>query len=84
MLAIEKGVGIVTRELNHVWTRISCVPGRAGQGSALIVDYGSEQLKMEPTLRGFSRHRLVEDILQRPGEIDITADVDFGTLKYGC
>lgn len=80
---LKRGLSKVTRELNHVCIRVAYVPGRAGQGSALIVDYGSEQLKMEPTLRGFSRHRLVEDILQRPGEIDITADVDFGTLKYG-
>ena len=60
----------------HIFVRF------AGHGSGLIVDYGAMQPKMEPTLRGFSRHQLVEDILKRPGEIDITADVDFGTLQY--
>ena len=48
----------------------------------LIVDYGPAVPRLHSSLRGFSRHRLVHDILERPGEIDITADVDFASLKY--
>jgi SAM-dependent MidA family methyltransferase len=45
------------------------------------VDYGDAGPKLEPTLRGFKQHRLVEDVFRDVGEMDITADVDFGTLK---
>jgi NADH dehydrogenase [ubiquinone] 1 alpha subcomplex assembly factor 7 len=48
-------------------------------GSSLIIDYGHEGQK-EDTLRGFKNHKLVE-ILDNPGEIDITADVNFSHLR---
>jgi NADH dehydrogenase [ubiquinone] 1 alpha subcomplex assembly factor 7 len=48
-------------------------------GSSLIIDYGHEGQK-DDTLRGFKNHKLVE-ILDNPGEIDITADVNFSHLR---
>lgn len=36
-------------------------------------------------LQGFRGHELVEDILEDPGNADITANVDFALLKKsGC
>mmetsp|Transcript_30244 Transcript_30244/g.46152 ORF Transcript_30244/g.46152 Transcript_30244/m.46152 type:complete len:636 (+) Transcript_30244:132-2039(+) len=48
-------------------------------GAALIVDYGQEG--STDSIRGFSRHEQVS-FLSRPGEVDITADVDFGALRH--
>lgn len=48
-------------------------------GAALIVDYGQEG--STDSIRGFSRHQQVS-FLSRPGEVDITADVDFGALRH--
>ena len=48
-------------------------------GSALIVDYGQDG--STDSIRAFSRHRQV-DVLRRPGEVDVTADVDFAALRH--
>ena len=48
-------------------------------GAALFVDYGEDRVGGD-TLRGFRKHELV-DALGEPGHIDITCDVDFGTLR---
>ncbi|KAL3784778.1 hypothetical protein ACHAWO_006424 [Cyclotella atomus] len=49
-------------------------------GAALIVDYGEDGASGGDTLRGFWRHTQVHP-LSRPGEVDVTADVDFGALR---
>jgi NADH dehydrogenase [ubiquinone] 1 alpha subcomplex assembly factor 7 len=46
--------------------------------SALLVDYGSEKLAAE-TLQALHRHKRVS-ALERPGEVDLTAHVDFGRV----
>jgi NADH dehydrogenase [ubiquinone] 1 alpha subcomplex assembly factor 7 len=48
------------------------------KGAALIIDYGEEGTT--DTLRAFSRHRQVP-LTSRPGQVDVTADVDFFALK---
>lgn len=48
-------------------------------GSALIVDYGQDG--STDSIRAFSRHKQV-DVLRRPGEVDVTADVDFAALRH--
>ena len=48
-------------------------------GAALIVDYGQEG--STDSLRGFSRHEQVS-FLSRPGQVDVTADVDFEALRH--
>lgn len=48
------------------------------QGAALIIDYGEEGTT--DTLRAFSRHQQVP-LTSRPGQVDVTADVDFFALK---
>eukprot|EP00578_Thalassiosira_sp_NH16_P026297 CAMPEP_0181101700 /NCGR_PEP_ID=MMETSP1071-20121207/13904_1 /TAXON_ID=35127 /ORGANISM="Thalassiosira sp., Strain NH16" /LENGTH=960 /DNA_ID=CAMNT_0023184589 /DNA_START=125 /DNA_END=3007 /DNA_ORIENTATION=- len=49
-------------------------------GAALIVDYGGDGSSGGDTLRGFWKHSQVHP-LSRPGEVDVTADVDFGALR---
>jgi NADH dehydrogenase [ubiquinone] 1 alpha subcomplex assembly factor 7 len=49
-------------------------------GSALLIDYGHASPGLGDTLQAVSRHQYA-DPLQNPGANDITAHVDFGTLK---
>jgi NADH dehydrogenase [ubiquinone] 1 alpha subcomplex assembly factor 7 len=49
-------------------------------GAALIVDYGGDGSSGGDTLRGFWKHSQVHPLSQ-PGEVDVTADVDFGALR---
>ena len=55
-------------------------------GLLLFIDYGFaapeyyERTRAAGTLRTFSKHKAGEDPLDRPGEIDITAHVDFTDL----
>ncbi|KAH9463746.1 hypothetical protein MJO28_008107 [Puccinia striiformis f. sp. tritici] len=48
-------------------------------GTGLIVDYGADH-HFAHSLRGFYQHQIV-DPLSRPGLTDITANVDFASLK---
>lgn len=48
-------------------------------GAALIVDYGQEG--STDSIRAFSRHNQV-NVLSRPGQVDVTADVDFAALRH--
>ena len=49
-------------------------------GAALIIDYGGDGSSGGDSLRGFYKHTQVH-ALSRPGEVDVTADVDFGALR---
>lgn len=48
--------------------------------AALIVDYGHEETACGDTLQAVSRHAFA-DPLSAPGEVDLTAHVDFAALK---
>lgn len=48
-------------------------------GWALIIDYGRDRSEAGPTLQAVRGHRSV-DPLDRPGETDLTAHVDFAVL----
>ena len=48
------------------------------QGVALLIDYGQDGTA--DTLRAFSNHRQVS-LTSRPGQVDVTADVDFFALR---
>lgn len=50
-------------------------------GAALIVDYGSMQ-RRGMTLRAISQHVQNMPFLTQPGDVDLTADVDFGALQH--
>jgi NADH dehydrogenase [ubiquinone] 1 alpha subcomplex assembly factor 7 len=48
-------------------------------GVALLIDYGQEGTK--DSLRAFSNHEQVP-LTSQPGQVDVTADVDFYVLKH--
>jgi SAM-dependent MidA family methyltransferase len=54
------------------------------RGFVITVDYGAERADLldaphrhQGTLRGFQRHRLVDDALSNPGEQDLTTTIDW-------
>jgi len=64
------------------------VAAKLRSGYVITIDYGAEasELYGAPerrlgTLRAFRRHRLVDDVLARPGEQDITTTVDWTCVK---
>jgi SAM-dependent MidA family methyltransferase len=65
---------------------IQAIAGKLNRGFILIVDYGYPRLeyygpeRTAGTLSCYSRHRRTYNPLERPGEIDITAHVDFTSL----
>jgi SAM-dependent MidA family methyltransferase len=67
------------------WWRAAA--GALRRGKLLTIDYGfSAENGLRPerpkgTLRAFVRHRAGADLLARPGEKDLTADVNFSALE---
>ncbi|KAK6351227.1 hypothetical protein TWF718_004397 [Orbilia javanica] len=51
----------------------------AGNGAALIIDYGPANTVPVNSLRGIQKHKRVSPFVQ-PGKVDLSADVDFGAL----
>ena len=73
-LAIDDWLSSVTSQLTH--------------GFVITVDYGAEAVELyDPalrpngTLRAFSRHGFVDDVLSAPGEYDITSSVNWTQVK---
>ena len=56
------------------------VAAKMKSGYVITVDYGSEG-PVESTLRAFSKHGFVDDVLSAPGEYDITSSVDWMRVK---
>lgn len=63
---------------------ISLAAGLVERGVLVTVDYGAERTELlgspdrfAGTLRAFHRHQLIDDVLARPGEQDLTATVDW-------
>jgi NADH dehydrogenase [ubiquinone] 1 alpha subcomplex assembly factor 7 len=52
----------------------------AHPSAALIIDYGHERSALGDTLQAVRNHRMVS-ILDRPGETDLTAHVDFEAFR---
>lgn len=48
-------------------------------GGALVIDYGQEG--SHDSIRAFARHEQVH-FLSQPGQVDVTADVDFAAIKH--
>jgi len=64
------------------------VAARMKQGYVVTVDYGAEEIELcdpvlrpQGTLRAFSRHGFVDDVLSAPGEYDITSSVNWTQVK---
>lgn len=68
---------VVLRDLSRVLRR----------GAAILIDYGlpaerlGDEAHREGTLVAYHRHRVVEDLLARPGEQDLTAHVNWSHLE---
>ena len=86
-LSLEPGQIIeVNLEVEH-W--LASVADRMKQGYVITVDYGAEEdelydslLRPNGTLRAFSRHGFVDDVLSAPGEYDITSSVNWTHVKH--
>jgi SAM-dependent MidA family methyltransferase len=67
---------------------LTAVSEKLEKGFLITVDYGAEAdelydvaLRPDGTLRGFSRHGFVEDLLADPGEYDLTTSVNWTQVK---
>src|SRR5678815_969746 len=67
---------------------LTSVAAKLERGFIITVDYGAEAaelydpvLRPSGTLRAFSRHGFVDDVLSAPGEYDITSSVNWTQVK---
>ena len=67
---------------------LSLVAAKLERGYLISVDYGAESsdlydmaLRPNGTLRAFSRHGFVDDVLSAPGDYDITASVNWSQVQ---
>lgn len=51
--------------------------------AALLIDYGHSETAFGDTLQAISRHRYAT-VFEKPGEMDLTAHVDFAALAEHC
>ena len=56
-----------------------CNDLKATSGAILLIDYGYRELPGRPTLQALANHEQISP-LEQPGQADLTALVDFGTL----
>jgi NADH dehydrogenase [ubiquinone] 1 alpha subcomplex assembly factor 7 len=68
-------VGLASGE---VMKRLSHILSTQG-GAILAIDYGYGETQTGETLQGVRRHQFA-DVLDAPGEVDLSAHVDFGAL----
>jgi SAM-dependent MidA family methyltransferase len=66
----------------------STITAKLERGFVVTVDYGAEAeelydpaLRPDGTLRGFSRHGFVDDLLAEPGEHDLTTSVNWTQVR---
>jgi SAM-dependent MidA family methyltransferase len=59
-------------------TMIDALADRMRDSYALLIDYPSERGR---DVHGYRAHRVVSDVLERPGGTDITAGVDFDAVE---
>jgi SAM-dependent MidA family methyltransferase len=84
--AIEVPVGTVTEVNTEADRWISAVAGKLDRGFVLAIDYGfAREEYYRPdrttgTLEAIAAHQREKDPLSRPGELDLTAHVDFTAL----
>ena len=67
---------------------LTSLAAKLESGYVITVDYGAEardlydpSLRPHGTLRGFSRHSFVDDILAQPGDYDITSSVNWSQVR---
>lgn len=67
-------------KISELLTNFNKNDSKTKMGSALIVDYGTSDSIPINTLRGIKNHKIVNPF-EDAGEVDLSADVDFGNLK---
>ena len=67
---------------------ISQVAGKLDEGFVITVDYGEETddlydfaRRPQGSLRGFSRHGFVDDVLAQPGDYDLTTTINWTQVR---
>lgn len=78
--------GAVVREASPASTAIMSQVAahiRRHEGAALVIDYGYAGAPHSDTLQALSKHKAA-DILASPGDVDLTAHVDFGALMHAA
>jgi SAM-dependent MidA family methyltransferase len=85
---IELGEGQIAEVNLEIESWLTKVATRLSNGYLVTVDYGAEAAELygaptrrHGTLRGFSRHQHVDDVLGRPGEQDLTTTIDWTFVK---
>jgi len=76
----EDGAIVETRPLASSLLTALAARAKDAQVAALIADYGHAESNIGDTLQAVRRHRFA-DPLSMPGEVDLTAHVDFAALK---
>lgn len=80
------GAGYTTEVNLAAFDWIESVAEKLERGFVLAIDYGFSRAdfyhlaRREGTLTGYARHRRIDDVLAQPGEIDLTAHVEFTSL----
>lgn len=69
----------ISPESLGLMAKISQRIGEAGAGAALIMDYGTSDTVPANSLHGILRHQICSPF-SRPGEVDVSAHVDFTAL----
>ena len=81
---IELGEGQILEVNVEVENWLRKVSAKMTNGYLVTVDYGVDtpgSADQIGSLRGFWRHQFVEDLLARPGEHDLTTNVDWDSVK---
>ncbi len=85
---IELGEGQIAEVNLEIEEWLRSIAEKMRKGFVVTVDYGrtaedlySPLATQNGTLRGFHRHMLSEDLLARPGEQDLTATVNWSSVK---
>ncbi|MFD0048368.1 class I SAM-dependent methyltransferase [Actinomycetes bacterium NPDC127524] len=66
---------------------LNSISQKLKKGFLLTIDYGytheewKENIHSKGSLRGYYKHTMVSDVLERPGEMDITSHIHFDALK---
>jgi len=86
--AIEFDEGQIVEINLGIDTWMETVASKLESGYLITVDYGAEScdlydasLRPQGTLRAFSRHQFVDEVLVQPGDYDITANVNWTQVQ---
>jgi SAM-dependent MidA family methyltransferase len=85
---VEPSEGQIVEINLAIETWLANVAEKLNAGYLITVDYGAEtrELQTDParfqgTLRAYYQHQFVNDVLTRPGELDITTTIDWTYVK---